>query len=503
MTGRKYILALDEGTTGCTALLVDSQGRVVSRAYREVPALYPQPGWVEQDPVMLLYTFLGVARRAIDEAAIPPGSVAVLGITGQRETTVVWERETGRPVSNAIVWQCRRTAPLCRELERKGLTDFIHSRTGLMPDAYFSATKLRWILDNIPDGQKRAERGELLFGAIDSWLTWNITRDKLHITDFSNASRTMLFNINTLQWDRELLSLFDIPVLMMPSVAPSCPVHAETTPGLLDPAGIRLGAIIGDQQASLFGHACFKTGMVKNTFGTGSFVLMNTGKQPVLSSKGLITTVAWALEREVAYALEGSIFVTGAAVQWLRDGLNILENAAESEALAFSVEDNAGVYLVPALAGLGAPYWNMDARGTMVGLTRGATRGHIARAALEAMAYQTRDVVEVMENETGIKIPSLRVDGGAAANRFLMQFQADILGIPVECAETTETTALGAACLAGLAAGLWNNLKELATKYRPARIYEPRMGGDERQTLYNGWKRAVSCALHWSNQPGV
>jgi glycerol kinase len=494
----KYILAIDEGTTGCTALLVDSRGSVVSRAYQEIPSVFPQPGWVEQDPVLLLNISLNTALEAFEKSGLPSGSIAAIGVTGQRETTVVWERNSGKPVSNAVVWQCRRTIPLCRELAQRGLSEFIQSRTGLRVDAYFSATKLRWILDNIPDGQKRAEQGDLLFGTIDSWLAWNITRDRLHITDYSNASRTLLFNINTLQWDSALLSLFDIPAAMLPSVVPSCGISGETIPGLPGDGGIPLGAIIGDQQASLFGHRCFHEGDAKNTYGTGSFILLNSGNKPVFSKQGLITTIAWGTGEEVVYALEGSIFITGAAIQWLRDGLKILADSAQSEALACSVRDTGGVYCVPAFTGLGAPYWNMDARGTLVGLTRGTSREHIARAALEAIAYQTRDVVEVMEKETGMKMPCLRVDGGATANGFLMQFQADILNIPVECAEVAETTALGAAYLAGLATGFWKDREELVSKKRSAQVYEPHMSRDERDALCHGWKRAVDCTLRWS-----
>jgi glycerol kinase len=499
MPGKSYILAIDQGTTRSTALLVDEDGRVVSSASREVRQFYPQPGWVEQDPRELLQTSMTAAQEALQKAEVPPNGSGVrgIGITNQRETTVVWDRHTGEPVSNAIVWQCRRTAPLCEELKQKSMSQTVREKTGLIIDAYFSATKLRWLLDNIPQGQQRAQQGDLLFGTVDSWLVWHLTGGAVHVTDYSNASRTMLFNIHTLQWDRDLMALLDIPEAVLPKVKPSSQVYGETVAGLLGNSRVPVGAIAGDQQAALFGQACYETGMAKNTYGTGSFVLLNTGSRPVPSQKGLVTTLAWGLASGVSYALEGSIFITGAAVQWLRDGLGIIASAAESEALARSVPDTGGVYFVPALAGLGAPYWDMYARGTIVGLTQGTTRNHLVRATLEAIAYQVRDVIETMGTEAGLQVPLLRVDGGGTANEFLMQFQADILGVPIQVAAVAETTALGAAYLAGLATGLWRGTGELAKNWRATRVYEPNMSIDQREVLYAGWKRAVERARAW------
>ncbi len=498
MSNEIYILAIDQGTTGSTALLFNKEGQVVSSAYREVRQIYPQPGWVEQDALELWESSLSVAREALDKANLPASRVTGLGITNQRETTIVWDRQTGKPVTNAIVWQCRRTAALCEDLKQKGLSQPIMEKTGLIIDAYFSATKLRWILDNIPQGQVRAEQGDLLFGTVDSWLVWNLTGGAAHITDYSNASRTMLYNIHTLEWDKELMDVLDIPEAVLPTVVPSSQVYGETAAGLLGDSPVAIGGIAGDQQAALFGQACYESGMAKNTYGTGSFVLLNTGEKPVSSEKGLVTTLAWGLEGRVSYAMEGSIFVTGAAVQWLRDGLGIIASAAESETLARSVSDNGGVYFVPALAGLGAPHWDMYARGTIVGLTRGATGGHLARATLEAIAYQARDVIEAMGTEAGLEVPLLRVDGGGTANEFLMQFQSDILGVPIQVAAIAETTALGAAYLAGLAVGLWKDTAEIAGKWRAARIFEPAMSADQRESLYADWKRAVERARGWA-----
>jgi len=498
MPGEGCILALDQGTTGSTALLFDEEGQVVSSAYREVRQFYPQPGWVEQDPQELLRTSVAAAQEALQKAGVAVAQVRGVGITNQRETTVVWDRHTGEPVSNAIVWHCRRTAPLCEELKQKGMSQAIREKTGLIIDAYFSATKLRWLLDHIPQGQYRAEQGELLFGTVDSWLIWNFTGGAVHVTDYSNASRTMLFNIHSLQWDKELLTGLNIPEVLLPQVMPSSQVYGETTGGLLGGSQVPLGAVAGDQQAALFGQACFEPGMAKNTYGTGSFLLLNTGSRPVLPKSGLVTTVGWGLAGQVSYAIEGSIFITGAAVQWLRDGLGLIAEAAESEVLAHSVPDNGGVYFVPAFAGLGAPYWDMYARGTIIGLTRGTTKAHLARATLEGIAYQVRDVVEAMGAEANLQIPQLRVDGGGTANAFLMQFQADILGIPIQVAAVAETTALGAAYLAGLAVGLWRDTTEIAGHWRAAKTYEPSMSTDQRETLYAGWKRAVERAGGWA-----
>jgi glycerol kinase len=497
MPARGYILVIDQGTTGSAALLVDEEGQVVSSADREIRQIYPQPGWVEHDPQEILRTSVAVAREALQKAGVTASQVKGMGITNQRETTVVWDRSTGEPVYNAIVWQCRRTAPLCEELKQRGLSGLIKEKTGLPIDAYFSATKLRWILDHIPDGQRRAQRGDLLFGTIDSWLVWNLTGGAVHITDCSNASRTMLFNIHTLEWDKELLAVLDIPEAVLPEVVPSSHVYGEVSAGLLGDSRVPLGGIAGDQQAALFGQACYGVGMAKNTYGTGSFILLNTDDRPIPSEKGLVTTVAWGLRGKVVYAMEGSIFITGAAVQWLRDGLAIISNSAESETLARSVPDNGGVYFVPAFVGLGAPYWDMYARGTIVGLTRGATGGHLARATLEAIAYQVRDVVEAMGAEADLKVPLLRVDGGGTANSLLMQFQADILGVPIQRAVVTEITALGAAYLAGLAVKLWRDTAQLANLWHAAETYEPKMSADQRETLYAGWKRAVGRARGW------
>lgn len=497
MTAKRYILSIDQGTTGSAALVFDSEGKILAEADLETKQIYPHPGWVEHDPNEIFQTSLEVARTALQKAAIPVTAIAGIGITNQRETTIVWDRKTGEPVNNAVVWQCRRTASLVEDLKNRGLNQSICDKTGLIPDAYFSATKVRWILDHITDGQRRAEGGDLLFGTVDTWLAWKLSGGKAHVTDFGNASRTMLYNINTLQWDNDILSNLNIPAGMLPEVIPSSHVYGETAAGMFKGANIPLCAIAGDQQAALFGQACYNPGMSKNTYGTGSFILMNSGEKPIISRRGLLTSLAWGLDSKVNYALEGSIFVTGAAVQWLRDGLKIIDNAAESEALARSVEDNGGVYFVPALVGLGAPYWDMYARGTIAGITRGTTRGHIARATLEAIAYQVRDVIDTMRSETGIGIPVLRVDGGGTANSFLMQFQADIMNIPIQVAATAETTALGVAYLAGLATGVWKDTGQISDKWRSSSTYEPGMSADQRENLYSSWKRAVERAKNW------
>lgn len=502
-----HILAIDQGTTGTTAIVFDGEGGVVARAYHEIRQIYPQPGWVEQDPRELVQNSVAVAGEALQKAGVAPAQVMALGITNQRETTIVWDRETGAPVHNAIVWQCRRTAPMCENLKKRGLAETIRDKTGLTIDAYFSATKLRWLLDCVPDGQKRAEAGELLFGTVDSWLVWNLTSGRLHITDVSNASRTMLFNIHTLDWDDELLRCLDIPRAMLPQPVPSSRLYGNVTladrgqtvaGGTLDSGDVPLGGMAGDQQAALFGQACYQPGAGKNTYGTGSFVMVNTGAKPIMSQSGLLSTVAWGIDGQTTYALEGSIFITGAAVQWLRDGLGLIHTAAESGPLAVSVADSGGVYFVPALTGLGAPYWDMYARGAILGITRGTTRAHIVRATLEAIAYQARDVIDAMSTDAGLRLPVLRVDGGATVNDFLMQFQADILGVPVQRARIPETTALGAAYLAGLAAGVWTSTDEIGRHWRASQTWEPRMSTDERETLYSGWKRAVERARGWA-----
>jgi glycerol kinase len=499
MTKPGYILAIDEGTTGTTSLLINADGRVVTKAYQEVHPLYPQPGWVEEDAEELFRKAVAGAKEAIQKAGIAISQVKGIGITNQRETTVVWDRHTGKPVTNAIVWQCRRTAAICEELKQNGYEKIIREKTGLVIDAYFSATKIRWILDHVPEGQKRAERGDLLFGTVDSWLVWNLTGGAVHITDFSNASRTMLFNIHTLQWDKELLSMLNIPAVVLPKVLPSSHVYGETIPNIFG-VKIPICGIAGDQQSALFGQACYQVGNAKNTYGTGCFILLNTGDKAVASKNGLITTIAWGVGNKVTYALEGSVFVTGAAVQWLRDELKLISTAAESEAVANSVSDNGGVYIVPAFVGLGAPYWDMYARGMIIGITRGTNKGHIVRATLEAIAYQVRDVVEVMSTESNVKIPSLRVDGGGTGNSLLMQFQADILGIPIELTAIPDTTALGAGYLAGLAVGVWQDMDEIARKHFTSRIFEPMMSTDRRERLYHDWQRAVERSRNWATE---
>jgi glycerol kinase len=493
---RSYILALDQGTTSSRAILFDRSGRVAGSAQAPFPQLYPRPGWVEHDPMAIWAGQAQVAREALAAAGAHPGEVAAIGVASQRETTVVWEKATGRPIHNAIVWQCRRTAGMCDELRARGLEPAVRERTGLVLDAYFSATKLKWILDQVPGARERAGRGELLFGTVDTWLIWNLTGGEAHVTDYSNASRTMLFDIRKLRWDPDLLRELDIPPCMLPEVKPSSCVYG-TASGLFPGAGIPIAGDAGDQQAALFGQGCFKEGMAKNTYGTGCFLLMHTGAAPVRSSHGLLTTIAWGLDGEVAYALEGSVFVAGAAVQWLRDELRMIDSAAQSEALAESVPDSAGVYVVPAFVGLGAPRWDMYARGAILGLTRGAGRGHIVRATLEAIAYQTRDVLQAMAEDSGIRLRALKVDGGAVANNFLMQFQADILDVPVERPVVTETTALGAAFLAGLAVGFWRDPSELAAARAVERTFRPAMAAAERERKYLGWQRAVERSTRW------
>jgi glycerol kinase len=498
MTNTGYILSIDQGTTGSTALLFDQNGQEVSRAYREIRQIYPQQGWVEHDPEEIYQSCITVTEEAVRKAGVPFSSIRGLGITNQRETTIVWERATGQPVHAAVCWQCRRTAALCDDLKQKDLEPVIRQKTGLPIDAYFSATKIRWILDNIPEGQRRAERGELICGTVDSWLVWKLTGGRAHVTDYSNASRTMLFNINTLQWDEELLVSLGIPKDMMPRVMPSSQVYGETTDGLFENSHIPIASLAGDQQAALFGQACHHKGMAKNTYGTGSFVLANTGDNPVFSDTGLVTTLAWGLEGKVTYAMEGSVFITGAAVQWLRDGLGLIEKAADIEALAATVPDNGGVYLVPAFVGLGAPYWDMYARGTIVGLTRGSSKGHLARAVLEAIAFRSRDVIDAMKADANLQIPMLRVDGGGSVNNLLMQFQADILGIPIQRAQIAETTSLGVAYLAGLSVGMWRDINEIGRKWKSSASYEPEMSADEREALYSKWKLAVERAKGWA-----
>ena len=494
---KKYVLALDQGTTSSRAILFDQGGNCVGVAQKEFPQIYPKPGWVEHDPMEIWGSQSGVAREVLDKAGVRSAEVAAIGVTNQRETTVVWEKATGKPVCNAIVWQCRRTAAICDELKAKGLEPYIREHTGLIVDAYFSATKLKWILDNVPGARERARNGELLFGTIDTWLIWNLTRGKVHVTDYSNASRTMLFNITTLQWDKKLLAELNIPACILPEVKPSCGVYGHTDAEMFGGVPIPIAGDAGDQQAALFGQACFADGMVKNTYGTGCFMLMNTGEQRVPSKNGLLTTIAWGVDGKITYALEGSIFVAGAAIQWLRDELKLIERAEQSEAMANAVADSNGVYVVPAFVGLGAPYWDMYARGVIVGLTRGANRNHIVRATLESMAYQTRDVLQAMEEDSGIRVKALKVDGGAVVNNFLMQFQSDILGVRVDRPQIAETTAMGAAFLAGLAVGFWKDKEEIAETWKVDRSFAPAMSDELREKKCRGWKKAVACACAW------
>jgi glycerol kinase len=493
----RYVLALDQGTSSSRAMVFDGEGHPLARRSETFRQIYPRPGWVEHDPEEIWESLRRAAAQALADAGLRPEAIAAVGIANQRETTVVWDRATGRPLANAIVWQDRRTADLCAALRARGLDQAVRERTGLVLDPYFSATKVAWLLDHTPGLRARAERGEVRFGTVDSWLLHKLTGGRVHATDRTNASRTLLFNIRELRWDADLLRELAIPPSMLPSVHPSCHVFGETDPAVFG-AAVPIGGVAGDQQAALFGQGCHGPGSAKNTYGTGSFLLMPTGSLAVPSASGLLTTIVCGGDGPAHYALEGSIFITGAAVQWLRDELGLIARAAETEALARSVPDSGGVYLVPAFAGLGAPYWDPHARGTIVGLTRGSGRAHLVRAALESIGYQTRDVLEAMARDSGIALRRLRVDGGAAVNDFLMQFQADILGVPVERPQLTETTALGAAYLAGLAVGVWSGVAEVARHWRLDRRFEPRMDGAERQRLYAGWRRAVERARGWA-----
>ena len=494
----QYILALDQGTTSSRAMLFDRKGNIVSVAQKEFRQIYPQPGWVEHDPQEIWSTQAGVAAEAVTRAGVNGTAIAAIGITNQRETTIVWDRETGQPIYNAIVWQDRRTAGLCDQLKAQGLEEKVRAKTGLPIDAYFSATKIRWILDNVDGAREKAKQGKLAFGTVDSWLVWNFTKQAQHITDVTNASRTMLFNIHTMQWDNDLLEALDIPRSMLPEVRASSEIYGNTVTTVFA-SKIPLAGIAGDQQAALFGQMCTKSGMVKNTYGTGCFLMMNTGEKPIESKNNLVTTLAWKIGNEVNYALEGSIFIAGAVVQWLRDGLGIIKSASEIEALAASVEHCDGVYLVPAFAGLGAPHWNPRARGTLFGVTRGTTSAHIARAALDSIAYQSLDVLKAMEADSGIKIGELRVDGGACANNLLMQFQSDLLGVAAVRPRISETTALGAAYLAGLAVGYWNNVGELQSQWQLDRRFSPAMQQADVQQCIAGWQRAINAAKAWAD----
>jgi len=492
----KYLLTLDQGTTSSRALVIDHSGKVVSVAQMEFTQFFPQPGWVEHDPNEIWASQIGVAADALGRANISLADIAAIGITNQRETTLIWDRKTSEPVFHAIVWQDRRTAPICDQMRADGLLPLIQSKTGLVIDAYFSGTKVRWLLDNVPGVRERAERGELAFGNVDSWLIWKLTDGKVHVTDESNASRTMLFNIHTRDWDDELLKALHVPRSLLPAAKSSSEIYGVSSSGML--SGIPIAGIAGDQQAALFGQMCSKPGMVKNTYGTGCFMLMETGTDAVPSKNNLLTTIAWRRNNKTEYALEGSVFIAGAVVQWLRDGLGIIKTAPEVENLAATVQDNGGVYLVPAFVGLGAPHWDAYARGAIVGLTRGSTAAHIARAALEGIAYQVADILTAMESDSSIKLAELRVDGGAVGNNLLMQFQADLLGVPVVRASNPETTAMGAAYLAGLAVNYYNSIDEIAAQWGVDRTFEPKIGSDERQKLRAGWNKALERAKAWA-----
>lgn len=497
---KKYIMALDQGTTSSRAILFDKQGNIVATSQKEFTQFYPNAGWVEHNPMEIWGSQSGVMREVLETNGIKPEEVSAIGITNQRETTIVWDKNTGKPVYNAIVWQCRRTSQICDEIEAKGYKQKIKEKTGLILDAYFSGTKIKWILDNVEGAREKAENGDLLFGTVDTWLIWNLTRGKVHVTDYSNASRTMLYNIKDLCWDEEILELLNIPKSMLPEVKPSSCVYGYTDEGMLSGAQIPIAGCAGDQQAALFGQTCFEEGSAKNTYGTGCFMLMNTGEKMVESKNGLLTTIAWGVDGKVEYALEGSIFIAGAAIQWLRDELKILYNAKQSEFYANNVPDTNGVYVVPAFAGLGAPYWDMYARGAIMGLTRGANREHLVRATLESLAYQTKDVLEAMQEDSGIKLAGLRVDGGACANNFLMQFQSDILGTDIHRPKVVETTALGAAYLAGLAVGFYANKEDVKQSWIIDKEFTPKMSEAKRTVLYKGWKKAVNRTLEWAKE---
>lgn len=492
----QYIMALDAGTTSNRCIIFDHYGDICSVAQTEFTQYFPQAGWVEHDPVEIYRTQLAVAREALQKSGIGPQDISAIGITNQRETTIVWDKNTGEPVYHAIVWQCRRTSEYCDSLKDKGLIDTIRNKTGLVIDAYFSGTKIKWILDNVPGAREKAEKGDLLFGTVETWLIWNLSGGKIHVTDYSNASRTMLFNINTLEWDEDILKILDIPKSMLPKACPSSCIYGETATDVFG-SPIKIAGAAGDQQSALFGQMCFNPGDIKNTYGTGCFLLMNTGERPAFSKNGLVTTIAWGIDNKVYYALEGSVFVAGAAIQWLRDELGIITSASDSEVMAKSVSDTNGCYVVPAFTGLGAPYWDQYARGAIVGLTRGVNKKHIVRATLESLAYQTLDVIEAMKIDSGIEFKSIKVDGGASRNNFLMQFQADIAGTCVERPKCIETTATGAAYLAGLAVGYWNSPDEIVNNRKPDRSFVPQLTSEYRREKINGWHKAVSKAKSW------
>ncbi len=495
----KYIMALDQGTTSSRCIIYDKKGSIVSVAQKEFTQIYPKAGWVEHDAMEIWSTQMGVAQEALLKINCTHDDIEAIGITNQRETTVVWDRETGVPIYNAIVWQCRRTAEYCDSLKAAGYGEKIREKTGLLIDAYFSATKLRWILENVPGAREKAESGRLLFGTIETWLIWKLTEGKVHVTDYSNASRTMMFNINTLDWDDEILEILDIPRCMLPEPKPSSCIYGASSENIFGGA-ITIAGAAGDQQAALFGQTCFLPGEGKNTYGTGCFLLVNTGEKPVFSGSGLVTTIAWGIGGKVYYALEGSVFVCGAAIQWLRDELDILEKAADSEKMALSVPDSNGVYVVPAFVGLGAPYWDPYARGAVLGITRGANKNHLVRATLESMAYQTKGLIDAMAGDMGRSIHSLKVDGGACANNFLMQFQSDILDCEVKRPQCIETTSLGAAYLAGLATGYWQNKEDVLENWQIDRTFQPNMEAERKKELLAGWKKAVNCVRGWAKE---
>ena len=497
LANKKYILAIDQGTTSTRAILFDQQAQLFAIAQREFPQYFPQPGWVEHDAEEIWESVVAVIKQLLSEHPGIEQQISALGITNQRETTVVWNRNTGRPIYNAIVWQSRQTSEISEQYIAAGYSDIVREKTGLLIDSYFSATKIKWLLDNVPSARAQAERGDLLFGTIDTWLLWKLTGGKAHLTDYTNASRTLLYNINSLEWDDELLELFNVPQQLLPEVRSCSELYGQTIKDLFNGYSIPITGIAGDQQAALFSQGCFKKGMAKNTFGTGSFMLMNIGETPILSEHNLVTTIAWGINNEITYALEGSVFVTGAAVKWLQ-GLTVIKSSAESEKLATSVESSDGLYVVPAFTGLGAPYWEMDAKGAAFGITRGTTAAHLTRATLEAIAYQIKDILTSMEADSQITLNRLRVDGGAVENNFLMQFQADILDVPVERTKVHESTALGAAYLAGLAVGFWQDRDLIAENIEVERLFQPEMTANQRDELYSGWKRAVNSTLYWA-----
>lgn len=495
----KYVMALDQGTTSSRCILFDKGGNIKSVAQKEFTQIFPEGGWVEHDPMEIWSSQISVVSEAMARLGVSASDIAALGITNQRETTIVWDKNTGKPIYNAIVWQCRRTSAYCDSLKEKGFDKIVQKKTGLVIDAYFSATKIKWILDHVEGAREEAEKGNLVFGTVDTWLVWNLTKGKVHITDYTNASRTMLFNIHTLEWDDEILAELDIPKSMLPEVKPSSYIYGYTEDNLLNGGAVPIAGIAGDQQAALFGQCCFDAGKVKNTYGTGCFLLMNTGEKAVDSQNGLVTTIAWGLEEgKVEYALEGSIFVAGAAIQWLRDGLRMIDNAAFTEAYAQKVSDSNGVYVVPAFVGLGAPYWDQYARGIIVGLTRGVDKEHFIRATLESLAYQSLDVIKAMESDAGVSLKELRVDGGASANSFLMQFQADILDCDVIRPSVIESTALGAVYLAGLAVGYYKDKDDIVQNLSVDRVFKPAMDADKRAHLVAGWQEAVKRSLGWA-----